>query len=85
MAVKVTVGVPLELSAWLLASKSRLAAFIEGVVVVVVGVVVVAVAPLPHPLRQQNRAEQISSSSIVRENFALVDFIILFSLFLMDR
>ena len=58
---------------------------LRSVVVVLVPVLVAIVSPLPHPLRQQKRAEQISSSSIVRENFALVDFIILFSLFLMDR
>jgi hypothetical protein len=63
---------------------------LRSVVVVPVPVpvpVLVAVvsSPLPHPLRQQKRAEQISSSSIVRENFASVDFTILFSLFLMDR
>jgi hypothetical protein len=62
---------------------------LRSVVVVPVPVpvpVLVAVvsSPLPHPLRQQKRAKQISSS-IVRENFALVDFTILFSLFLMDR
>ena len=56
---------------------------LRSVVVVPVPVPVVS-SPLPHPLRQQKRAKQISSS-IVRENFALVDFTILFSLFLMDR
>jgi hypothetical protein len=50
------------------------------VVPVSVPVLVVVVSPLPHPLRQQKRAKQISSS-IVRENFALVDFTILFSFF----
>jgi len=55
------------------------------VVVVSVPVLVAVVSPLlPHPLRQQKRAKQISRS-IVRDNFALVDFTILFSLFLRDR
>jgi hypothetical protein len=38
------------------------------------------VAPLPHPLRQQNRAKQISSSN-GRRNLALIDFTILLSFF----
>ena len=45
-----------------------------------VPVSVAVLSPLPHPLRQQNRAKQISSKN-VRENFALVDFTILFSFF----
>ena len=38
------------------------------------------VSPLPHPLRQQNRAKQISSSN-GRRNLALIDFTILLSFF----
>jgi len=53
---------------------------LRSVVVVFVPVPVAIVSPLPHPLRQQNRVKKISSS-IVRENFALVDFTILFSFF----
>jgi len=45
--------------------------------VVGVGVGVVSLLP-PHPLRQKNRAKKISSSA-GRENFTLIDFIILIS------
>ena len=48
--------------------------------VVVVGVPLPVVSPLPHPLRQQNRAKQISSSN-GRRNLALIDFTILLSFF----
>jgi hypothetical protein len=77
------VGLPVEtaavevLSETLVRDKVREPAL---VVVVFVPVPVAVFSPLPHPLRQQNRVKKISSS-IVRENFALVDFTILFSFF----
>ena len=49
-------------------------------VVVVVPVPVAVVSPLPHPLRQQNRAKQINSSND-RRNLDLVDFAILRSFY----
>ena len=53
---------------------------LRSVVVVPVPVLVALVSPLPHPLRQQNRAKQISSKN-VRDNFTLIDFTILLSFF----
>jgi hypothetical protein len=52
----------------------------EPRLVVVVPVPVPVVSPLPHPLRQQNRAKQISSSN-GRRNLVLIVFTILLSFF----
>jgi len=77
IAVAVT-GVPnVTLDGTLKVRELRSVVVVPVPVPVPVPVLVSSLLP-PHPLRQQNRAKQISSNND-RKNFALIDFIILIS------